>query len=116
VEAKISELRNEMTKLQIEVNMIRQMLGSLARAEHSNVEALQRQVNPDTYGQVGNLMPGEQQAVNQLEQMKQIGNRLKQHVDQLSQILDNPERTRPNAAIMPDSYSPGLMDPVQGIY
>ncbi|MFC4768002.1 hypothetical protein [Effusibacillus consociatus] len=116
MEANVAQLRSELTKLQIEVNMLRQMMGSLARAEQSNVEMMQDQANPNTFGAVGNLMPIEQQTVQQLEQMKQLGNELKQHVDHLSQLLLDYENRSPDTTVMSDPYSRGLNDPMQRTY
>lgn len=47
-EPNIAELRSELTKLQIEIGMVRQMISSLTNAEQDNVEMLQKQANPDT--------------------------------------------------------------------
>lgn len=115
METRITELRSEMAKLQVELNMLRQMMGSLSRAEGDNIEQLQEQVTSQTFAVVGNLMPREQQAVQQLEQMKQIGSQLKQHVDHLSHLLNYGNRT-PNTSVMSDPYSPALKDPMQRIY
>ncbi|GAX89398.1 hypothetical protein [Effusibacillus lacus] len=115
MDARLNELRGEMAKLQLEVSMLRQMMGSLHRAEQSNVDRLRGQTSPQTFGPVGQLMPNEQSAVQQLEQMKQIGNQLKQHVDHLSSMLQT-NRPSPNSTVMSDPYSQGLRDPMQRLY
>lgn len=113
MEPNIAKLRSELTKLQIEIEMVRQMINSLTNAEQGNVEMLQKQANPDTYGPVANLMPIEQQSVHQLEQMKQIGQQLKQQIDHLSSILiTKKDKPAPDTTVMSNPGSPALNDPM----
>ncbi|BCJ86818.1 hypothetical protein [Effusibacillus dendaii] len=112
MEAKMEEMRSELAKLQIEVTMLRQMMGSLVRTEQYNLEMMQSETKPETYGIVGQVMPNEQATISQLEKMKQLGSELQQHMQHLSQLLGAGEN-HPYETVMSDPDSPQLKDPMQ---
>lgn len=115
------DMRSEMAKLQVELSMLRQTIGSLSRVEQENVQLLQAQTDEETFDEVANLMPREQQSVRQLEEMKEAAEQLRSQIEQLQNRLNlggdlrspeawqSAEAMQGGRSLVPDGESSDLM-------